>query len=133
MKSLFEKKGIGFYLEVAAILFAVIGLIGYSVAGQDSYGFVAWVDVLLVIGIVCGLVFLFRDFFRAGPIIVMAFLGAAVGVFLLSRFMYYSHQIYQIASDPMSGSMICTTVAFIGMIVCGVASAFFDWDKEEAK
>lgn len=127
----FEKKGIGFYLQVATIVFAIIGLISYTIAGQDSYGFVAGVDVLLVIGILAGLLFCFKDFFRAGPIIVMAFLGAAAAVFILSRFMYYSHQFYGIASDPMSGSMIATTVAFIGMIVCNIVSAFFSWDKEE--
>lgn len=127
----FKKKGIGFYLQIATILFAIIGLISYTVAGQDSYGFVAGIDVLLVIGILAGVLFCCKDFFRAGPIVVMAFLGAAVAMFILSRFMYYSHQFYGIASDPMSGAMIVTTVAFIGMIVCNIISAFFSWDKEE--
>ena len=50
-------------------------------------------------------------------------------VFLLSRFMYYSHQFYGIASDPMSGAMIATTIGFVGMLVCGIASAFFASEK----
>lgn len=130
MKNILSKKGAGFYLQVLTILCAVVGLISYTVAGQDSYGFVPAVDVLLALGIVCGIVFSIKDFFRAGPILTMAFLGSAVGVFLLSRFMYYAHQFYGIASDPITGAMVATTVAFIGMLVFGMISAFFAWDKE---
>lgn len=130
MKNILSKKGAGFYLQVLTILCAVVGLIAYTIAGQDSYGFVPAVDVLLVLGIVCGIVFCVKDFFRAGPILTMAFLGSAVGVFLLSRFMYYAHQFYGIASDPITGAMVATTVAFIGMLVFGMISAFFAWDKE---
>ena len=130
MKNILSKKGAGFYLQVLTILCAVVGLITYTVAGQDSYGFVPAVDVLLALGIVCGIVFSIKDFFRAGPILTMAFLGSAVGVFLLSRFMYYAHQFYGIASDPITGAMVATTVAFIGMLVFGMISAFFAWDKE---
>lgn len=130
MKNILSKKGAGFYLQVLTILCAVVGLIAYTVAGQDSYGFVPAVDVLLALGIVCGIVFCVKDFFRAGPILTMAFLGSAVGVFLLSRFMYYAHQFYGIASDPITGAMVVTTAAFIGMLVFGMISAFFAWDKE---
>lgn len=130
MKNILSKKGAGFYLQVLTILCAVVGLIAYTVAGHDSYGFVPAVDVLLALGIVCGIVFSIKDFFRAGPILTMAFLGSAVGVFLLSRFMYYAHQFYGIASDPITGAMVATTVAFIGMLVFGMISAFFAWDKE---
>lgn len=130
MKNILSKKGAGFYLQVLTILCAVVGLIAYTVAGQDSYGFVPAVDVLLALGIVCGIVFSIKDFFRAGPILTMAFLGSAVGVFLLSRFMYYAHQFYGIASDPITGAMVATTVAFIGMLVFGMILAFFAWDKE---
>ena len=130
MKNILSKKGAGFYLQVLTILCAVVGLIAYTIAGQDSYGFVPAVDVLLALGIVCGIVFCVKDFFRAGPILTMAFLGSAVGVFLLSRFMYYAHQFYGIASDPITGAMVATTVAFIGMLVSGMISAFFAWDKE---
>ena len=130
MKNILSKKGAGFYLQVLTILCAVVGLIAYTVAGQDSYGFVPAVDVLLALGIVCGIVFCIKDFFRAGPILTMAFLGSAVGVFLLSRFMYYAHQFYGIASDPITGAMVATTVAFIGMLEFGMISAFFAWDKE---
>ena len=130
MKNILSKKGAGFYLQVLTILCAVVGLIAYTIAGQDSYGFVPAVDVLLALGIVCGIVFCVKDFFRAGPILTMAFLGSAVGVFLLSRFMYYAHQFYGIASDPITGAMVATTVAFIGMLVFGMISALFAWDKE---
>ena len=133
MKNILSKKGAGFYLQVLTILCAVVGLIAYTIAGQDSYGFVPAVDVLLALGIVCGIVFCVKDFFRAGPILTMAFLGSAVGVFLLSRFMYYAHQFYGIASDPITGAMVATTVAFIGMLVFGMISAFFIWDKEDAE
>ena len=130
MKNILSKKGAGFYLQVLTVLCAVVGLIAYTLAGQDSYGFVPAVDVLLALGIVCGIVFSIKDFFRAGPILTMAFLGSAVGVFLLSRFMYYAHQFYGIASDPITGAMVVTTAAFIGMLVFGMISAFFAWDKE---
>ncbi|MBO4990382.1 MAG: hypothetical protein J6D37_08640 [Clostridia bacterium] len=129
MKEFLAKKRTGFYLQAITALFALVGLIAYSIAGQDSYGFVPMVDVLLALGIVAAVVFCIKDYFGIGPIVVMAFLGSAVGVFLLSRFMYYSHQFYGIASDPMSGAMIATTIGFVGMLVCGIASAFFASEK----
>ena len=133
IKEFLGTKSVGFYLQAATILLAIVGLVSYSVAGTDSYGFVAGVDVLLVFGIAAGVVFSYKDFFRAGPIVVMAFLGSAIGLFLFSRFMYYSHQFYGLASDPMSGAMIATTIAFVGMLVCNVVSAFFPWEKGENK
>lgn len=125
-----KKKGIGFYLQAACVVLAVITAIGYAVAGTDSYGFVPMVVVLLVLGIAAGIVFCIRDFLGLGPVVTMAFYGAAAGVFIYSRFMYYSHQYYGIASDPMSGAMILTTVAFIALIVCSIVGAFFLTDKE---
>lgn len=130
MKNFLAKKGIGFYLQLVTILFALVGLISYSVAGKDSYGLDAGVVVLLVLGIVVGLVFCFKDFFTAGPIIAMALFGGAVGLFLVSRFMYYSYLYFGVdASKSMSGAMMATTIAFVGMLVCGIVSAFFAWDK----
>lgn len=129
MKFSLKNKKVGFYFGMIGVLFAIIGLISYSIAGQDSYGFVPTVDVLLVLGIVSGVVFGYRDFFGIGSIVTTAFLGSALGVFINSRFMYYSHQYYGIASDPITGAMIVTTIAFIGMILFVCISAFLGWEK----
>ncbi len=130
MKNLFNKKGVGFYLQLGTILFAIVGLISYLVAGQDSYGLDVGVVVLLALGIVVGLVFCIKDWFTAGPIIVMAFFGGAVGLFLVSRFMYYSYLYFGVdASSTISGAMLATTVSFVLMLVLGIVSAFFAWDK----
>lgn len=129
IKNFIKGKGLGFYFAAVSIVFAVIALIAYSVAGQDSYGFVPAVVVLLAFGIVsCG-VFAYRNFFRIGPMVAMAFFGGAAGVFVYSRFMYYSHQFYGIASDPITGAMVLATIAFIGMLLTGILSGFFKWDK----
>ena len=88
------------------------------------------VVVLLALGIVVGLVFCIKDWFTAGPIIVMAFFGGAVGLFLVSRFMYYSYLYFGVdASSTISGAMLATTVSFVLMLVLGIVSAFFAWDK----
>lgn len=130
MTEFIKSKSVGFYFAFVGLLFAVVGLIAYSIAGQDSYGFVPAVDVLLALGILSGGLFCFKNFLHIGPMVTMVFLGSALGVFLYSRFMYYSHQYYGIASDPITGAMVVTTVAFIGMIVCSVVSAFLKWEKE---
>lgn len=129
MKNFLLNKKSGFYFAAAGILFALVGLISYSIAGTDSYGFVPMVDVLLAIGIALGVLFAYRDFFGIGSMVMIAFFGSALGVFINSRFMYYSHQFYGIASDPITGAMVVTTIAFIGMIVCVCISAFLGLEK----
>ena len=129
MKNFIKNKKAGFYFAAASIVFAVIGLIAYSVAGQDSYGFAPAVVVLLALGIVCCGAFAYRNFFGIGPLAAMAFYGGAAGVFIYSRFMYYSHQFYGIASDPITGAMVVSTVAFAGLLITGMLSGFFKWEK----
>lgn len=131
MKDFLKNKSAGFYLGAASVAFAIAAVISYTIAGQDSYGFVPAVDVLLILGVIAGMVFLYRDFMRIGPMVIVAFFGAALGVFIYSRFMYYSHQFYGIASDPMTGAMIACSVTFVGTVLFGVISAFVRWEKEE--
>ena len=95
-----------------------------------SYGFVPLVEVFLALGIISAAIFSWRDFFGFGPVVTMAFFAAGFGVFLNSRFMYYSHQYYKIASDPISVSMIITTIGMIGMLFFELISAFMSWEKE---
>ncbi len=128
MSGILKNKRPGVFVNLIATAFALAALIAYSVAGQDSYGFVPAVDVLLGLGIVASLVFTWHDFFGFGPAVVMALFGAGFAVFLNSRFMYYSHQYYGIASDPITTAMIVTTVAFAGMIVFEIISAFMRWE-----
>ncbi len=130
MKNFLQNKKLGFYLNLGAVAFAVIGIIAYAAAGQDSYGYVPMVNILLGLGVLSGLVFSIRDFGGIGPVVTMALMGAGVGMFLNSRFMYYAHQFYNIASDPITAAMIVTTVALIAMVVLEVASGFVRWEEK---
>ena len=76
--------------------------------------------------------FSWRDFYGFWPVVTMAFFAAAFAVFLNSRFMYYSHQYYGIASDPISTAMIVTTIGFAGMILFELISAFMRWEEKRA-
>ncbi len=133
MKSFISSKGIGFWFAVASELFALMGLISYSIAGQDAFGFMPAIVVFLVLGIAVGIIFGWRNFLRIGPMVMMIFFGGAASVFVYSRFMYFSHLFYGIASDPITGAMVVSTVAFIGMLVACALSGFFKWEKEEEK
>lgn len=128
MSNILKDKKPGAFINLAAAVFALVALIAYSVAGQDSYGFVPAVAVLLGLGIIAALVFTWHDFFEFGPVVTMAFFGAGFAVFLNSRFMYFSHQYYGIASDPITAAMIVTVAAFAGMIVLEIVSAFMRWE-----
>lgn len=130
MKTFLKNKKIGFYLNLAAVVCAVVGMAAYAAAGKDSYGFVPNVNLLLGLGAAAGVVFSIRDFGGVGPVVTAALMGSGVGVFLNSRFMYYAHQFYQIASDPITPAMIVTTAAFICMLVCVIASGFFRWEEK---
>ncbi len=124
-----KNKTFGFYCNLIAAAFAIVSIAAYSVAGQDSYGFVPLVVILLGLGVLSALFFGWHDFLSLGPVITMLFMGAGLGVFLNSRFMYYAHQYYGIASDPISGAMIVTTIALAGMILFEMISAFFLWEE----
>ena len=69
MNSMLKNKTPGVYLNLIAVLFAVIAMIGYVAAGRDSYGFVPMVVILLALGIVSAIVFSLRDFFGFGPVV----------------------------------------------------------------
>lgn len=132
MNSILKNKTPGVYLNLIAAMFAVLAMIGYATAGRDSYGFVPLVIILLALGVISALIFSWRDFFGFGPVVTMAFFAAAFAVFLNSRFMYYSHQYYGIASDPISTAMIVTTIGFAGMILFELISAFMRWEEKRA-
>lgn len=128
MKTFFQNKKAGVYFNLAAAIFAVVTLIAYAVAGQDSYGFVPMVDVLLGLGVVSALVFSWRDFGGFGPVVTMALFGGSFGMFLNSRFMYFSHQYYGIASAPITTSMVITTAGFVGLLLLELISGFMCWE-----
>ena len=130
MKNFLKNKKTGFYLNLGAVAFAVIGMIAYAAAGKDSYGFVPLVNNLLGLGAAAGLIFGIRDVGGIGPVVTAALMGSGVGVFLNSRFMYYAHQYYKIASDPITTAMIVTTVALIGMLLLVIASGFCRWEEK---
>lgn len=130
MMSILKQKRPGCWVNLAAAVFAVIAMIAYAIAGQDSYGFVPLVEILLALGIVSAALFSVRDFLTLGPVITTALFSGAVGVFLNSRFMYYSHQYYGIASDPITGAMVVTTIALVGMLLLEIISGFMRWEKE---
>ena len=125
-----RNRNAGSILNLIAAAFALAALIAYTIAGKDSYGFVPLVDVLLAAGIFSALVFSARDFFDCGSLVTMALFAAAFSVFLNSRFMYYSHQYYGIASDPITPAMMATTVAMIGMILFEMIAGFLRWGKK---
>ena len=125
-----KNRNAGSVLNLIAAVFALVALIAYTIAGKDSYGFVPLVDVLLSAGIVSALVFSARAFFECGSLVTMTLFAAAFSVFLNSRFMYYSHQYYGIASDPITPAMMATTVAMIGMILFEMIAGFLLWGKK---
>ncbi len=130
MKTFLSKKSTGFYLMEVAALSALGGIISYSIAGNDSFGFVPLVVVFLALSVVAGVVFGIKNVLGLGPIVISALSCVAVGIFINDRFMYYSHLFYGIASEPITVEMVFTTVLFIIMIVSSVVSAFFVTDKE---
>ena len=129
IKEFFEKKSIGFYLLLGAILCAIIGLITYSVGAQDTYGFEPMVVVMLIIAIVAGLVFAYKDFYNAGSIVVSALMCVAAGIFFNARFIYFSYMYYGVGSDDLSAAMVITVIFLVVMILACVASAFFKHEK----
>ena len=134
MKNIFHDKTAGVLCNLIAAAFAVVAMIAYAVAGRDSYGFVPMVEILLGFGVLSALIFSWHDFSEFGPLVTMLFFGSGFSVFLNSRFMYYSHQFYKIASDPITTAMIITTIALIGMIIFEIISGFMRWgEKRNAK
>lgn len=128
-----KKKTLGIKINLVAAGFAVLTMIAYAVAGKDSYGLVPMVEVLLGLGILCAVLSCVRDVFGFGPIVTMALYGAAFAVFINSRFMYYAHQYYGIASNPITTSMIVTTVGFVGIFLFGSIAGFMTWGERDAK
>ena len=53
MAKILKDKRAGVYFNLIAAFFCVIAMIGYTFAGQDSYGFVPLVEVFLALGIWC--------------------------------------------------------------------------------
>lgn len=132
IKEFLAKKSIGFYLMAASVLCALLSIITYSVGAQDTYGFDAAVVVLLVISVAAGALFLWKDFFGAGPIVVSTLMCAAAGVFINARFMYFSYVYYGVGIEQgLSAAMVFTIIFLVGMVVTAITSAFFKPDKAD--
>lgn len=132
MKEFFAKKSVGFYLMAIATLCALIGLISYAIGSTtDGFGCKTAVIVVLAIAVLAGIVFCVRDIFHMGSIVVTTLLCIAVGIFLNSRFIYYAHLYYGIASYPMTVPMMIATIAFVAMLVLSLVSAFFKQEKKD--
>lgn len=128
-----KNKSLGVKINLIAACFAALTMVAYAIAGRDSYGFVPLVEILLGLGILASVLLSARDLLGFGPIVTMAIYGAAFAVFINSRFMYYAHQYYGIASNPITASMIVTTAGFAGMILFGCVSGFMTWGERDAK
>ena len=118
------KKSTGFYLLAGAVLFCVIGLIAYWIAGNDVFGLQPMVLVFLALAAVAGVIFCVKDFYGLGPIVVTILISIAFGYLFNARFMYFSHIFYGISSEALSASMLITVISFAAALVLSITSAF---------
>ena len=131
LKSYFSQKSIGFYILIVAIVSAFICLIFYATGSNDLYGSDVRITILLTTATIAGLIFSYKDFFGFGSILISILACITMGIFLSSRYVYFSNLYFNISPEPVNKSITVVTIFLILMIITGIVSAFFRQEKEE--
>ncbi len=130
IKEFFVKKSAGFYVTVGSIVFAIVGFVLYLVTMNLQKNMMASIVVFSVLGIVCGLVVCYKDFFRAVSIVSTFFILLSAGLFLVSQIDNIG---YAITNTNIGDGIMPTFVAGIVMygisVVAGVVAACLKQEK----
>ncbi|MDR1092841.1 MAG: hypothetical protein LBL66_01670 [Clostridiales bacterium] len=138
IKEFLAKKGVGFYIMLGAVLFAFMGVIAYSVSESSATGrgVSPLIVVMLVLAIVAGLAFCWKDFLGFGPIVLSILLSIALGAFIYTKFNDFTYVYYGVGTDgqdaKLSAALLSSTIFFAVMWLAAIASAFVKSEKTGA-
>ena len=134
IKEFFAKKSAGFYVTVGSVVFAVVGLILYLVTMNLQQNMLASMVVLTVIGIACGLVVCYKDFFRAVSIAsVMLYLLAAV-LFLVTQIDNIGYAITNTnIGDGIMPTFVAGMIMYAVSVAAGIVAACLKQEKQTDK
>lgn len=134
VKQFFLNKRSGFYFEVAAILFALIGLILFCVTMKLQQNMYGWIVAIMCISLLAGIVCCYKDFFGAVSIV------AAV-LYFLSGLFFLATQLENIGyaithtniGDGIMPSFLAGMVMYAFSLVLAISAAFFPQERRGEK
>lgn len=126
-----KKKGIGFYVGILAVIFALLCMIFCCVTGSDRNDLTGGIVALLVLGLIFDIVALFVDF-HSVPILVGAVLTGCGFITLVDgRLNNMGLILNGVIEDTIPGIFIAAIVmGVLAMIACCVV-AFMGTEKKE--
>lgn len=116
IREFFAKKSIGFYVTIGSIVCAIVGFVLYLVTMKLQENMFASIVVISIIGILCGMVVCYKDFFRAVSIVSVMLYLLAAALFLVTQIDNIG---YAITDTNIGDGIMPTFVA--GMIMYGIS------------
>lgn len=117
VKAFLQKKSIGFWLNIAGFVFALVGLVLFFITMQLQENMYASIVAITIIGLVAALVVCYKDFFRLVSILCAFTYLLAGCLFLVSQLENIG---YAITGVNIGDGIMPSFVA--GMIMYGVAT-----------
>lgn len=131
LKKFFAGKGIGFYAEAGALLFALLGMILFFVTMNLQENMYAFMAVIMVISLLLGTVCLVKDFFGAVSILAVTFYFLSGLFFLVTQLENIGYAITNTnIGDGIMPSFVAGMVMYAVSIVLGIAAVFFSQEKK---
>lgn len=121
----FKNKGIGFYFGMFAFVLTVISFGCYMTAANDSYGYDKNLITIYVILLVLNTIFLIKDFFELGPILLGIMTGAMFGIFVKTRLTYFITGYMGISQDGLDIKIIVALICLLVITILNICGAFF--------
>lgn len=137
IKRFFGNKAIGFYFDLATLVFMLLSLCVFSVLAKVSYqidekpeAITAFCIVAMVVSVVAG----YKDWFRAVTLLNLVFTSAALFTFVYGR---VSYVVYYFAGDIMETGLsplfiLCALFLILGL-VSSVLAICFKQEKSSGK
>lgn len=133
IKDFLAKKGIGFYLAAAAVVCMLVSMICLISTGASDGDLTGGMVLLMVIGILGGLVTLWKDFWGIGLVVCVVCSGAGVMMLVVSRLNMIGLILNNVVEETIAGGFIAAIVFLVlGMILCTVAG-FLGVEKDSKK
>lgn len=130
VKNFMEKKSVGWYVSLAALVFGLITVIVYGARGGNSYSPVSPAAVvLLVLGIIINAAVLVKDF-KIGAFVPYIFYTVALGVLFNSEMLFVSNVLGGIDNNVFDGAFIAFLVFLALTLVTSFAAAIMRMTKK---
>ena len=130
IRDFLSKKGIGFYLTAAAIVFTLLALIFVAVTGSDKGDLSAGMIVLFILAMLFLASALIKDFYGAGLLGGCVCAAAGLMMLVVGRLNMLGLIFNGVVEEEIPAAFIAAVVFTLLAILCNCVSGFLGVEKK---